>query len=367
MLNSIKFSRTLLLSLMVCAFLSVGYAQLAHADTQANNSAAQVVQFKASLKKVDDSSFTATGDKGAAHATVVIKRKGLLDKDAALDPEIDSPYNNDVVIYNRHGNPIGTNNANSVPVVDPATGNITAQKSLQDFTPTQPTQAEQIEDLQSALNTIKSMKLDKNIGKKFRWELRTAESLAQWGLDHANDKIEGRVKVEATPDLKAVDSKISGVISINRMYSLSGASAAAGYDYTYQTYIRWKNCCWSFGQHSAVLVNIYYTFTGVYAGSVSTRNHGTEASDSSMLTAANCPKAWSGRTSAYPYFQPYVGSDTYGTGDAGGCGTAYGLTSGLHVCNDDSLAEYSNLKYNSVSSWLTCNDSSLRTTAPSCD
>lgn len=121
-----------------------------------------------------------------------------------------------------------------------------------------------------------------------------------------------------------------------------------------------------------------YDHSGVYAmaytGSLSSPsirstvlrgNHGALPTDSAM--SLYCSKSWSGRTSTTLYAAPYT-DNSYGTSQGGGCSTSYGaiFDNGNHVCNDDSHAEYGNVKNNSYSVWAVCSDNDLNLAADSC-
>lgn len=129
-------------------------------------------------------------------------------------------------------------------------------------------------------------------------------------------------------------------------------SAAPTASYNHKITIKKKaafNCSFC-GDHSAVLLQIYYSSGSLYK-QISTSNHGTAATDSSMSNA--CSKTFTYSTTATPLLQ-YP------------CTTSYGFTSGYHVCNDDTYCQYYDVKNGANSSWVTCGDSSLRAYAPSC-
>jgi len=145
---------------------------------------------------------------------------------------------------------------------------------------------------------------------------------------------------------------------------------AAAVTYVHQVFIRRGNCCWAFGEHSSTRLKIFNNAGGLVAD-ISTNNHGRNATDASLTTAAGCPDSWSGRTNKFPPFQPHKHEDLtvngISGGGSGGCKTSYGVASGQHVCNDDSLAEYTNVARNQAMIWATCNDSGLRSVAPRCN
>lgn len=357
--------------ILLCVFIGVGYISFNRAEAKTAVSSRSLPVKVAQLKH-EDTSFKVVAERGKAHTAVIVQRTGLLDQNTARDPEIDSPYASDIILYNRHGYPIALSAGGNIPVIDPVTGTVTGMQTLKEFgSPTYINQAEQIEDLQSMLDIAKSLRQNPDIGEKFRWEIRTVESLAQWSLDHANDYIDGKVKMEPTPSIKDLDLTLRVSPGID-VPAQTQTVSATNY-YIYQAYIRWVNA-WilpsTWAQHSAVLVNVYNQSTGAFIVTKSSSNHGRDASDPTMTTVSGCPKAWGGRFYAIPAFQPYINTDNgiLGTDyNAGGCGSPYGGIPGKHVCNDDSFAEYSNLKYDTMGlSWPTCSDSSLRTSAPTC-
>lgn len=120
--------------------------------------------------------------------------------------------------------------------------------------------------------------------------------------------------------------------------------------YTQKLY-RKKKAAWNLssstlGEHSAVYVYVYSS-SGALVSSYYTCNHGTCANSSSMSTYKSGSYTTSGIVANYL------------------CSTSWGLTSGTHTCNDDTLMQYYVLFYNTTSpTSSTCSDSSLRKTAP---
>ncbi len=141
----------------------------------------------------------------------------------------------------------------------------------------------------------------------------------------------------------------------------AGASLCTGY--RHDATIRWANCCWSWGQHSALLVRSY-SGGGALAGVWSSSNHGRSATDPSMTDACTWSSP-SGRANLQPPMYSYP-SDTFFGAPGGGCPTAYGLLGSQHVCNDDTLAELLNVKSNGLGTWSTCADGVLRASRPGC-
>lgn len=114
-------------------------------------------------------------------------------------------------------------------------------------------------------------------------------------------------------------------------------------------------------QHSAVRMCSYRVSTTCgesLVGCKSSCNHGTCWS-SMVTTSCSYKSGW--RSNTYPPFQ----NTASGTG---ACTTAYGFCSGTHVCNDDSLVQLNNVRYNTSysSTGGTCGDSTLRLYAPAC-
>jgi hypothetical protein len=145
--------------------------------------------------------------------------------------------------------------------------------------------------------------------------------------------------------------------------------ALAAPTYTHQIYIRWAACCWNFGEHAATRLRIFNA-SGQLVTELKTNNHGRAVDDPSMTTAQGCPKSWSGRSNQLPPFQPFRTADTAEPGNAGGCSTRYDdlpPTAGGHVCNDDAIAQYANVKFNASMLWGTCSDATLRVRHPTCN
>jgi predicted small secreted protein len=132
--------------------------------------------------------------------------------------------------------------------------------------------------------------------------------------------------------------------------------------YQHVATIRYANCCWSFGQHSAISVASYTTSAGALVSVTNASNHGRSASDPSLQ--AYCSWRSGQRSNRTPTVFSYP-SD-YFMAPGGGCGSPYGLSSGQHVCNDDTLAEVNSVKANAFATWATCSDSYLRQWVPSC-
>ena len=149
-------------------------------------------------------------------------------------------------------------------------------------------------------------------------------------------------------------------------HSARQKSALAG-PYVHQVYIRSASCCWSFGIHSATRLRIFDSAATLLAD-YKTRNHGRLVDDASMATVSGCPKSFSPRSNMVPPYQPYVTTDLDGTYNmAGGCNTPNGTTNGTHTCNDDSYAQYTNVKNNATSAYSICSDNILTSVAPTCN
>lgn len=319
-----------------------------------------------------ESSFVATVEHNASRITILVERSGPRAEGFTRDPEIDSPFESDISIRNRYDYPFLRTFSGDVPAVLEDSNEANAA-------PSHISQDEQLEDLRLVIDATTILENHADIGERFRWELREVRNMAAGSLERALDASDGHIIPRSTPDAREIESETIGSISVinegtegatlRSSDSVSASRAYLGSTYIHVASIRWANCCWGFGQHSAVLVDVY-TDTWMFVGTISTKNHGREANDSSMAVASGCPVAWGGRANVMPPLQPYVSTDTYDAGDAGGCGTPYDAippTTGGHVCNDDSLVEYWHVKYNASGSWATCGDSTLRDTAPSCN
>lgn len=277
------------------------------------------------------------------------------------DPEIDSPYESDEVIRNRQNYPISVSLGGDSTLIEelrnPETGMI-------DPGIPGPTDAvDQLADVELGILMVQSLRNNPDISTEWRWELRSLDNTVNGLKESILDGIEGNLpKPEQSSEISTPITRTDG--STVRS-AVGGSVQPFASTYTHWTTIRSGSCCWSWGQHSAVWFKSFEGATFVYQLILS--NHGRKANDSSLSNSSGCPKSWGPRSNITLNFVPYYATDTFGTGDAGGCSTSYGITSGTHVCNDDSFAEYRNIKNNGVSSWVTCSDSTLRTTAPACD
>lgn len=332
-----------------------------------------------------DAGLAAIVERGAARATLVIQRNGPRVEGFVRDPEIDSPYEYDRIFRNRHDYAfnigIGGDRLVTGPYIDRSEFfDASSGERLVDG-PLPLSNEETIEDLDLLAEAAVLLLEQPDIGQRFRWELRGAHNAAASERDFLReleaDLREGRSPpIEPSSDARDIDTEAEGELvlgargadgtTVRSFDSVGAASGALSSGYYHQAEVRWASCCVSFGHHSAVLFRVYSS-TWQYLNYVSTRNHGREANDSSMTRASGCPRQWGVRSNMFPPLQPYAGSDSYSTGDAGGCGTGYGLGSGRHVCNDDSVASYWHVKYNAAATWITCGDSTLRQWAPSCD
>jgi hypothetical protein len=172
-------------------------------------------------------------------------------------------------------------------------------------------------------------------------------------------------EVVASAEPSPADGSDAGTGSALGRVGRLGQALGAGY--VHQVYVRGAACCWPGYQHSSTRLRIFDAY-GVLVSDLKTRNHGRWVDDPSMRTAVGCPRAYRGRANQTPLYVPYLATDSFGDGRAGGCQTAYGVLSGEHVCNDDSFAQYSNVRDNPflVPSYATCSDTTLRGTTPTC-
>jgi hypothetical protein len=305
------------------------------------------------LRQAEDG-FKSVATRGNARVTLTVSRLGLRSEGFVRDPEIDSPYEADLIVRNRHDFPFLTSGNHGVP--DDADGGVVSLES-----PSQVNHYEQVEDLQLAVDAADRLRSQTGLGEMFRWELRSLHYLAAGALERADDVITGRL--EATPT-EVAPSPTPAPTAGKALQSWGWPAPT----YIHRISIRYAACCNSLGHHSAVLFEVF-SGDGTFIGSISTKNHGREASDPSMVTATGCPRAWSGRTTVFPNFRPYLATDFdfWGANDAGGCHTYYGLWPGSHACNDDSQAQYWNIKYNVSGTWAICEDAKLNWWAPHCD
>lgn len=108
---------------------------------------------------------------------------------------------------------------------------------------------------------------------------------------------------------------------------------------------------WDWADHSAAKVNVYrqdpYGLHGIWI----TNNHGRRADDPDM--SLRCYENFWDRTNSTP-------ASLYG------CSTYYGIEPRRHLCNDDTLDQYLNVRENGDSYHITCADFYLRVAAPDC-
>jgi len=109
-------------------------------------------------------------------------------------------------------------------------------------------------------------------------------------------------------------------------------------------------------EHSATWTKQKYS-NGKLHKQIITCNHGACANASSMKKYGS--NSYKNRTSD-------ISKLISGTQDSwyGYCGTSYGIASGKHVCNDDTLAQLLFIKKNSGECYIFCGDSSLASKAP---
>jgi hypothetical protein len=293
--------------------------------------------------------LTVVAQEGEAQVTLVVRRLGLRGTDFVRDPEVDSPYDADLTVRNRHGQPFLTSGEHG-----PSSAATADELSTEPLVA--PDHEEQVADLQLAVEAVERLRATTAVGTAFSWELRSLHYLAASALERADDALKGEIPASA------------GMMERAGMTKLQALSPIGG-GFTHRVSIRYTSCCVALGNHSAVLLEVFDS-AGTFVGMVSTRNHGRDATDPSMVTATGCPRSFGGRATAFPNFRPYYATDADWNGawgDGGGCETPYGFTPGRHVCNDDSQAQYWNLKYGVAGTWATCSDRSLRWWSPYCD
>lgn len=159
--------------------------------------------------------------------------------------------------------------------------------------------------------------------------------------------------------------RISAELSMGQMVDELDGAAPPSTTYTHYAGVYRASRWWGTYDHSGIYAVAYTGSSSsptIYS-TVMRGNHGAYPTDSSM--SVYCATNWSGRSRTTLYVAPYT-DNSYGSSQGGGCSTSYGLTSGYHVCNDDTHAEYGNVKNNSYSSWAVCGDSSLNTYVDSC-
>lgn len=179
-------------------------------------------------------------------------------------------------------------------------------------------------------------------------------SLEEWNRDGAP-----RVDDPATNDPETAQIEGEGGI-VDKAAAL----------YVHQVFARRSSCCVGFGEHSAARLRVFNS-TGGMVTQINSANHGDVYFAPGMTDVANCPRTVSGRSNQLPPFQPYAAMDLTHNGNqqAGGCHSSYDATpptAGGHVCNDDTLAQITNVSRNAFSHWTTCTDAVIRSVAPTC-
>lgn len=272
-------------------------------------------------------------------------------RDFRRDPTIDSPHIFDTALQDRNGALLHLQMGGDM-LIDPHWIDLMVPP------PETSTLDERHEDILLTLDLLDQLESRPGPGREFFWEIKSLRTALETTLREVS--FSGPQNLNAEPSLPPV-----GTAQTEQEALLPPPSQLT--TYTHEVQIRSGPCCWNWGEHSAVLVRVYDDSSQSFLTSIETGNHGRQPLHPSMSTAAFCPKAWSGRLNFAPVVQPYILTDTAWDGDAGGCNTPYGITSLKHVCNDDSLAQFLNVKNNSAASnWLTCGDGMLRAAAPHC-
>lgn len=144
-----------------------------------------------------------------------------------------------------------------------------------------------------------------------------------------------------------------------------GATSDAGPRYLHYiaVYSGWVDWTFGIGKHSATLT-LVYNESWVPIASYKRGNHGRYHNASGMSFFCDYLSGW--RSNVIPHITPHFSSDCYGATCGGGCSTSYGISDGKHVCNDDSHAEFGNVKYNADLSWGVCSDKNLNNYPDSC-
>lgn len=138
-------------------------------------------------------------------------------------------------------------------------------------------------------------------------------------------------------------------------------SAANATTYTHEIRAFWKPTALWVGHHSATWTRQLTSSGGLYK-QIITCNHGACANDN-LSMREYCRRSYAGRTTDIAsLLSPYTMQDTY----TGYCTTFYGLLSGQHVCNDDTLLQLTTIKNNARTPMSVCYDATLAQLAPSC-
>lgn len=272
------------------------------------------------------------------------------------DPALDSATEDDLIVSDRYGQVFLTEIAGD-GTVDPAWAERIRTP------PTRGDIATRYEDLSLALRAADLLERTPSAAGRFAFSIRSLRNIAD---DTLSDDSFAPLTAQPPRPAGALPPVAPGTTTAPGVGR--AAQTLASESYTHSVLIRWGSCCWGFGQHSAAQLRVTNSRNYV-CSTVNSNNHGRSASDPTMATVSGCPRSFAGRSNYLPLFQPFLNQDTFSSGNAGGCGTSYGLTGGAHVCNDDSMVEYLLVRDNVTmlnACYATCADGMLRNSAPGC-
>ena len=147
------------------------------------------------LSEID---YRADVTRGSARASFAVHRNGLRDPASIQDPAIESPYDADLIIRNRHGYAFLVSGNHGMPI-DPDTG-VYPERAKTIFA-----QEDQAADLQLAIDSLDQLRIQPGVGKTFHGELRNLYYMAIKAKDGMNDMVDGLVVPERTPGINEIN------------------------------------------------------------------------------------------------------------------------------------------------------------------
>ncbi len=302
-----------------------------------------------------DDRLTASLERGEAFVVLEFLQGPERPPEWRRDPSVDSPHIFDTILLDRNG----------ASLILQLGGDEFIEPQWVDLVVAPPdtsTLEERHEDILLGMELLDRLEAHA-VAPDFAWEIEGLRFTLEHALrDIASSRLND-LNPEPTPDLREAIPLLAEGATLPEL--ARPPQAAAGDGFIHQIDIKTGECCWNYAEHSAVIVTSFMP-PHIWLAMVVTGNHGRLATNPSLSSAPSCPKSWSGRDYLFPKFQPFEADDDAHEGEAGGCNTSYGVLAGRHVCNDDSLAQYYNVKYDQAGNWETCSDGTLRKKAPNC-
>lgn len=239
----------LMIAAMLLLLLGAGcFGRVTSTDAEEQRDLPELV----SLEQTE-SSFMAVVERGDAHVTIDVRRTGPRMPGFIRDPEIDSPYESDATLRNRHG----------YAFVQSYGGDVSADtdEANQSIDPENVVFEEQMEDLQLIADAAQMLRDDPDVGERFRWELREVYYMASRTRTEAIEVYENPPTPEPTPGIEdAAPKTTDGVVvpmSVNEekggspllsdseglVKPLRSVVVTSGSYYYHSASIRWANCC----------------------------------------------------------------------------------------------------------------------------